>query len=71
MGIEVIKPDVNESQNDFTISDGNKIRIGLGAIKNVGNKAIESIIESRNKTGRFTSIPIFANGLTCVLLINR
>ena len=56
MGIEVIKPDVNESQNDFTISDGNKIRIGLGAIKNVGNKAIESIIESRNKTGRFTSI---------------
>ncbi len=56
MGIEVIKPDVNESQDDFTISDGNKIRFGLGAIKNVGNKAIESIIESRNKTGRFTSI---------------
>ncbi|MDN3511246.1 MAG: DNA polymerase III subunit alpha [Candidatus Jettenia sp.] len=56
MGIEVMPPDVNESQNDFTISDGNKIRFGLGAIKNVGDKAIESIILSRNKGGRFTSI---------------
>ena len=56
MGIEVIPPDVNESQNDFTISDNNKIRFGLGAIKNVGNKAIESIIESRNTSGRFTSL---------------
>jgi len=56
MGIEVTPPDVNESQNDFTISDNNKIRFGLGAIKNVGNKAIESIIESRNTSGRFTSL---------------
>lgn len=56
MGIEVIPPDVNESQNDFTISDNNKIRFGLGAIKNVGGKAIESIIEARNTSGRFTSL---------------
>ena len=56
MGIEVTPPDVNESQNDFTISDNNKIRFGLGAIKNVGGKAIESIIEARNTSGRFTSL---------------
>ncbi len=56
MGIEVIPPDINESQNDFTISGGNKIRFGLGAIKNVGDKAIESIIQSRDKEGGFTSI---------------
>ncbi len=56
MGVDVLPPDVNESQNDFTISQGNKIRFGLGAIKNVGDKAIESIIQSREKGGRYTSI---------------
>ncbi|HHT9111185.1 MAG TPA: DNA polymerase III subunit alpha [Candidatus Brocadiaceae bacterium] len=55
MGIEILPPDINESQNDFTISQGNKIRYGLGAIKNVGDKAIESIAQARNKDGRFTS----------------
>ncbi|NUO08370.1 MAG: DNA polymerase III subunit alpha [Candidatus Brocadia sp.] len=56
MGINVLPPDINESQNDFTISNGNKIRFGLGAIKNVGDKAIESVIQSRSKGGRYTSI---------------
>ena len=56
MGIDVIPPDINESQNDFTISNGNKIRFGLGAIKNVGDKAIESIIQFRDKGDRYTSI---------------
>lgn len=56
MGLEVMPPDINESQSDFTISHGNKIRFGLGAIKNVGEKAIESIIRSRDKDGKFTSI---------------
>jgi DNA polymerase-3 subunit alpha len=56
MGIEVIPPNVNESYNDFTIADGNKIRFGLGAIKNVGDKAIESILQARNNGGQFASI---------------
>lgn len=56
MDIAVIPPDVNESQNDFTISQENKIRFGLGAIKNVGDKAIESIIQSREKGGKYTSV---------------
>ncbi|MCF6155023.1 MAG: DNA polymerase III subunit alpha [Candidatus Brocadia sp.] len=56
MSIDVLPPDINESQNDFTISSGNKIRFGLGAIKNVGDKAIESIIQSRDREGRYTSI---------------
>lgn len=56
LGIEVLPPCVNESQNGFAISDGNKIRYGLGAIKNVGDKAIDSIIAARNKSGPFTSI---------------
>ncbi|MDR4506724.1 MAG: DNA polymerase III subunit alpha [Candidatus Brocadiaceae bacterium] len=56
MGIEILPPDCNESQNDFTISHGNKIRFGLGAIKNVGEKAIEAILQSRQKEGPFSSI---------------
>ncbi|MEK7788569.1 MAG: DNA polymerase III subunit alpha, partial [Planctomycetota bacterium] len=56
MGIEVIPPNINESYNDFTIADGNKIRFGLGAIKNVGDKAIESILQARNNGGQFASI---------------
>jgi len=56
MNIEILKPDINESHSDFTISEGNKIRFGLGSIKNVGEKAIESIISAREKGGKFSSI---------------
>ncbi len=56
MCIDVLPPDINESQNDFMISHGNKIRFGLGAIKNVGDKAIDSILQSREKGSRYTSL---------------
>ena len=52
--IEVLPPDINESAKSFTIV-GSKIRFGLVAVKNVGEAAIESIIEERKK-GRFTSL---------------
>ncbi len=55
MGINVLSPDMNQSQADFTVTpDG--IRFGLAAIKNVGRSAIESIVEVRNKGGPFTTI---------------
>ena len=56
MGIELLPPCVNESFSDFTIVSDKKIRFGLGAIKNVGEKAIESIITSRKSDGEFSSI---------------
>ncbi len=47
MGIEVLPPDINESEHDFTpVADG-KIRFGLGAIKHVGTGAIARIISAR------------------------
>ena len=46
IGIKVLPPDINESQLDFTVTQ-NKIRFGLGAVKNVGDKAVKTIIESR------------------------
>jgi len=46
MGINILPPDINESQKDFSIS-GENIRFGLAAVKNVGEAAIESIIAMR------------------------
>lgn len=55
MGIDVLPPDVNESEVDFTPGD-RSIRFGLAAIKNVGKAAIESIVNARQTGGRFKSI---------------
>jgi DNA polymerase-3 subunit alpha len=55
MGISVLPPDVNKSDKNFT-PDGDAIRFGLCAIKNVGAGAVESIIAARNDKGQFTSI---------------
>ncbi|MEE9487554.1 MAG: DNA polymerase III subunit alpha [Candidatus Brocadiales bacterium] len=53
MGVEVLPPSVNQSQENFTMIDEGKIRFGLGAIKNVGSKAVESILGSRDEEGKF------------------
>jgi len=54
MGVKVLPPDVNSSEFACTIEDG-AIRLGLGAIKNVG-KAADAVIGARNKKGAFRSI---------------
>ena len=53
--IEVLAPDINESRAHFT-PVGDKIRFGLAAVKNVGEKAVEVILESRAKEGSFDSL---------------
>jgi len=58
MGIEILPPDINESQADFTIV-GEKIRFGLAAVKNVGIKAVEAIIREREKNGPFKDLVDF------------
>ena len=54
-GIEVLPPDVNEGGPRFTVV-GDRIRFGLSAVKNVGEKAVESIRETRERTGPFESL---------------
>jgi DNA polymerase-3 subunit alpha len=54
-GIEILPPDINESDKEFTVS-GSKIRFGLVAVKNVGESAIEAIVEARNQGGKFSSL---------------
>src|SRR5215213_5590457 len=56
MGIDVLPPDVNESFKGFAVNKEGDIRFGLGGLKGVGENAIESIIEERNKNGFFTNI---------------
>jgi DNA polymerase-3 subunit alpha len=53
--IEILPPDVNECFSDFAVT-GNKIRFGLKAVKNVGQGAIESIVEARGEKGKFNSL---------------
>ena len=56
MGQMVLGPDVNESKKGFAVNAKNEIRFGLGGLKGVGESAVESIIEEREKNGPFTSI---------------
>lgn len=53
MNLKVLGPDVNESEYRFTVNDKGEIRFGLGAIKNMGEAAANSILEERRTNGIF------------------
>ncbi len=53
MGMEVLGPDVNESNLKFTVNQDGNIRFGLGAIKGVGESAVLQLIEERETNGTF------------------
>ncbi|UOE39889.1 DNA polymerase III subunit alpha [Chryseobacterium suipulveris] len=55
IGVDVLGPDVNESQYEFAVNDKGQIRFGLGAIKGIGEGPSEAIVEAR-KTERFKNI---------------
>ena len=58
MGIAVLPPDVNHSEDHFTV-EGNAIRFGLGAVKNVGRGLIRSMAAKRAEGGAFKSLEDF------------
>jgi DNA polymerase-3 subunit alpha len=58
MGIQVLPPHVNESFQDFHVVGG-KIIFGLGAVKNVGENAVTSILEARQEGGPFCTLQDF------------
>jgi len=60
LNIEVLPPDINESQMKFTVVNG-KIRFGLAAVKNVGENAVKSIIEERKVRGPFKNFRDFCD----------
>lgn len=54
-GLKVLGPDVNESFYHFSVNSKGEIRFGLGAVKGVGEGAVETIVQERDKNGKFTS----------------
>jgi len=56
MGIKVLGPDINESLKGFAVNKAGEIRFGLGGLKGVGEAAVESIIEERQKDGSYPNI---------------
>jgi len=67
LGIEVLPPDANASDLDFAVEPAKggrgRIRFGLGAVKNVGEKAIRNILEARTAKGNFATFYEFAEAV--------
>jgi DNA polymerase III subunit alpha len=64
MGIEILPPDVNQSDHEFMVVEGN-IRFGLDAVKGVGYAAVEAIKRAREEGGPFTSLWDFCERVDC------
>ena len=58
MGIQTLPPDINESEDVFTVH-GENIRFGLGAVKNIGRGLIRSVVAKRNEGGPFRGLEDF------------
>ena len=63
MGIEVLSPDINESQPDFTVTKDGHIRYGFEALKGVGEGPVGEILKERKENGPFTSMVDFTKRL--------
>ena len=70
-GIPVLPPDINESQIRFTVEPRTGVRFGLTAIKNVGDGAIQSLLEVRAKHGRIGSLNTLCEDLDLRLVNKR
>src|SRR5262245_31798683 len=56
-GIAILPPDVNQSDAEFTAVEGGRVvRFGLGGVKNVGEGAVEAMLEARRSGGPFTTL---------------
>ncbi len=61
MGITVLPPDINRSEENFLPLDDRSILFGLSAVKNLGQGAIDNIISARNEGGNFKSLADFCD----------
>ena len=67
-GIQIVAPDINQSESLFTVQDG-KIVYGLAALKGVGTVATDAIVAERNANGRFKNLTDFAK--RCAHIMNK
>ncbi len=70
MGIRILPPHVNDSARDFHV-DGQNIRFGLLALKNLGRQFVAALIEERRRGGKFTSFDDFINRMQDASLNKR
>jgi DNA polymerase-3 subunit alpha len=59
MGIKILPPEINKSHENFRVETANSTRFGLKGLKNVGDAAIRSILNAREKNGNFTDYSDF------------
>ena len=74
MGTGCLPPCINASEADFTVEqtgEGSAVRYGLGALKSVGEKAMEQLVEERRENGPFKSLDDFAERVDPRLLNRR
>jgi DNA polymerase-3 subunit alpha len=74
MGLRCLPPSINESQAEFSIEpsgEGHAVRYALGALKGVGEKAMEQLVEERGRNGGFRSLDDFAARIDPRLLNRR
>ena len=69
-GVECLPPDINASHAFFTVENG-AVRYALGALKGVGEKAMEALVEERERGGPFASLEDFAARIDPRLLNRR
>jgi len=69
-GVECLPPDINASHPYFTVEDG-AVRYALGALKGVGEKAMEALVEERERGGPFAGLEDFAARIDPRLLNRR
>ncbi len=55
-GIKLLGPHINESAQDFSVNEDGEIRFGMGAIKGMGDSAVQAIIEERDANGPFSDV---------------
>ncbi len=63
MKIKVVSPDINSSDYGFTVSDDKVVLYGLGAIKGVGQAAVEQIVQERSQNGSYQDLDNFCTRL--------
>ena len=69
-GVDCLPPDINSSRADFTV-EGEAVRYALGALKGVGEKAMEALVAEREANGPFASLDDFAARIDPRLLNRR
>jgi DNA polymerase-3 subunit alpha len=57
ISLEILPPDINVSRYEFSVAGPRQLRYGLGAVRGVGQGAVDMLIEERNRGGPFVSLP--------------